>query len=272
MVIAYDNVVVPELVTSITTTNITTLTGYPADNLKYADPKREMRVTDTPSADRIIRFDLASIQTVGCIGFLYHNLQSAGYETIRVESSLDGTNWTNVGSGDIGIQMTTHDQAFVVRFDPITTASRFRVNIKKPSGGSRPAFFLGMVFLGKTLEVSKNPTDAQINRIDDFLIETEVTAGGDRYIAPGSYLPASEAEYSWSRLLQGEWQIIRYQIGERNKRKIIAVVPPEMTGWSTPLGNDHFFGYVQNAVSSATSGYAAAQHRYDCTLRLIGAL
>lgn len=273
MLVAYNNVVTPELVTAVTLTNATADSGFPESNLKYPAPKREMRVSTTNANDRVIRFDFASAVTVSCMGICYHNLISAGYDNVKVEYSADGSAWSNVGTGTVSLAGSSNaDNDFLIRFDAVSGVTHWRVTLGKTSG-TRPAFYVGMIFLGVFYELVRNPSDGEIAQEIDLGLAFEEDDGSGTWLAPGSSSADDIVDFtlSWSRLTQFEARFLRFDIGRANKRRIVAIVGPEQASTSMPIGQEHFFGYMTHIVTQAVSGYGPTVHKYHATARFHGA-
>jgi hypothetical protein len=277
LVFCYDNAITPDNVTGVTLTNITADGNFPAENLKYADPKLKLMTRGTSGSDRVIQFDLASPSVAfACLGVCAHNLISRGYETVKVEYSSDGTSWTNVGTATVSLLdftgVTGQDCNFFVRFGAVGGPTHWRVTFGMASASdTRAAFEIGMIFLGPIYEVAKNATDGAIFTTIEVPMEFSESLGGDKWLAPGPAKYREELEVSFSRLTHIDYKTIAWKIGERNARKIVGVIPPELVQNQMPSGNQHFFGYLDRPVSNARSGFASTNHRYDLTLHLTGA-
>lgn len=270
MLWCYDNHVRPAEVTAVTGTNLTADTNFPLDNLKYDNPQQELRVSTTSASNRIITFQFGAAAAASCLGICNHDLMTRGYETITVEYSSNGSSWTNVGTGSVTLFAVYGDPNFFVRFDRVAGQTWWRLTLGKASG-TRPAFRIGMVFVGETFEVTRNPLPGQYIGRKTATTRIVDTMGGARWLAPSGTVVHEEGEISFRRAPLNDFRFVEGKLMQQNNQRIVGIVQPEQLAFQMPIGQQHFFGYVTDAIPAAQDGPDSSSHKTDYTVAIVGA-
>lgn len=259
MVIGYGNVCRPDVVAQIAIDNATPLTGWPVNNLKYEDAHLALK-TGTPSGAPSIRLDLGSARSIGCVGLVNHNLTSnwTGFG-LDYASAFTGP-WSTMDT-DASWALGNPDRNVLFRLSTPQSPRYVRLRFVR-TGGSYPAFQLGMIFLGPLYEVGQNPFPDQgyVHTMDD---PTEMmrAAGGALYILDGPSIYPESASITFKKIAAAQSTFL-----EQNMvGKVCGIVPPSGQETVLPSGEQHFFGRFGPLVRSDRS-YAQGDHRFDATI------
>lgn len=265
MVICYGNVMTQEAAPTFTLTNITEDPSTPAANLAFPDPWALFRVPSGNASNRIIQIDFGSAPALmGCIGFANHDLFT-GYDTVALDY-WTGSAWSNVGTQTLTGQGGGGNPNFLLRFTPISGVTRYRVTLGKTSG-TRPGFYIGMMFLGKVYEVTTNPVEGGLFLSQEVPLQLLTTVGGAILApaAPPKYTESLEA--SFARTSKTMFQVLSETILRNSVGKVIGIIHPEGAEETLPTGSQHLFGYISK-LSPSPRNYG----KYDITMVVEGAV
>jgi len=262
LVIGYDNLIVPEQIASIALGNATADAAYPVDNLKFEDPWRMLKVSTTPSGSPQINVVFNAAVNASCAGFVNHNLADGGY-AYQVLYSTNGTDYTQIGS----ISAVTNGNV-LLRFNSIN-AKWWRFMPYKASAWT--SFRIGALFLGTKYEVETNPeNDGGFNVAFENPVLFSQSSGNAKHLLHGPDKWTSSAELLFRRVSATMSYALTHTIGARNRRKMIAMIPPDQVTGYVPLAYEHFFGVLQGIYPSPSQGIGGS--KINVVMRLEGVM
>jgi len=228
---------------------------HPEAHLKYPDPWMVFK-TSTPTGEPIIRFEFVSgvAASMTCIGFIAHNLMNqgavSGYTEIAVELGTTSTGpWNAVGTNAV-ISGKKGNPNLLFRFAP-ASGQHWRIRFIR-SGGSHPAFSLGMIFLGKYYEVAKNPLINSTFHTVTSNFQARRAAGGARHRTAGAAIREERFETTFIRIPATQYEVIHWDV-MGDDSPIIGIVQPENASAVMPIGGlGHFFGEIRSSNPQGT--------------------
>jgi len=264
MVLAYNNKVLPENVSTVTITNATADASHPAANLKYDDPWRRLKVPANPSAAPVIDFTFSASQQFTCFGIVNHDLYTGGY---GIEFAYhNGTTFVSIGTAT-----PTSDGDLLVRSALTPAATVYRLILTR--GSAWPPFRLGAVFMGTHAAVAKNPEGENGWVVNyGFPLEFLQSAGDARHVLIGARKITKSATAIFERIDQAQQKLIVETVGRANFGKLVGIIPPDSVTTVVPVGLEHFFGLVLGYDHGAAMGGTAGAHKGAAVLRLEGAV
>ena len=270
MVIAYNNRVAPEYISSVVLSNIGS--DAIANNLAIEDPTKLLATTGTSGSNRVIDINFSAAWEFNCFGMANHNLVTQGYTGIDI-GYWNGSSYASVG-GVQSLSGVLGDPNFILRFPPTTAtvaSSVYNWRIILSGSGTRPAFSIGMVTFGTYYECEMNPEDGGVFVPTEIQMEELPTLGGIKYDRPGPARVSESAEINFKRIPQTMMNTLRGTIEQANRKKPIGIIWPEQVSYAMPNATQHFFGKISRMTPSPRSAMAPP-HKYDLTIAMRGIL
>ena len=268
--VAYNNLVNPSTVSSVTQVNIPVVEGgFPLSNLEYEDPWTMLRTASVTVTWDIIHTFTSSVGPM-VLGIINHNLWSTGHSTVNVRY-FSGS-WVSIGTISLA-----SDSDIIIPWDNVVSSTQWKFTSSAPGN---PNFYIGSVFYGSYRQFDRNPMPAGIRQTVESNIITETSAGGARHVSFGSKRRVASYEIAWDRTTIADrnffQQLPTITDPTYLQSALIGIYPPEHGDLvsATDGGSPLFFGYISSIDDSPRGPgmhLTGQPARYDMVVHLMGA-